>query len=58
MGKGKLAAQCCHGAVGVYKTVKEKQGEKGELWRAILDKWEWLGEKKIVTKIQNEGKMY
>ncbi len=50
MGKGKLAAQCCHGAVGCYKS-SSKYSEMA------LHQWEWLGQAKICLKCPTESEM-
>ncbi|MEM5766182.1 MAG: peptidyl-tRNA hydrolase Pth2 [Candidatus Aenigmatarchaeota archaeon] len=47
MGKGKIAAQCCHAAVGTLELVD----------REILKKWEKEGSKKIVLKVRNEKEL-
>ena len=40
MGKGKIAAQCCHGSIGSYKKTDSK----------IIKKWESNGYAKVVCK--------
>lgn len=48
MGKGKIAAQCCHAAIGSYKkTDKEK-----------IRKWENSGSAKVVLKVQSLEELY
>ncbi|KAF6020732.1 PTRH2 [Bugula neritina] len=47
MGKGKIAAQSCHAACGSVKRLTRKNPE-------VLKKWEWCGQPKIVTKVENE----
>jgi len=44
MGKGKIAAQCCHAAVGAYEEARVKIP-------AILRKWEYTGAAKIAVKV-------
>ena len=44
MGKGKLAAQCCHAAVGAYEDAKKKNP-------AGLSSWKRVGQPKIVVKV-------
>lgn len=48
MGKGKIASQCSHAAIGLYKKLILND-EKN-----LLNDWEDTGSKKIVLKIQNE----
>ena len=40
MGKGKIAAQCCHGSIGSYKRTDSK----------LIKKWESDGYAKVVWK--------
>lgn len=47
MGKGKLAAQCCHGSVLAYLDAEMKDKE-------VVEKWLDTGQKKIVLKISDE----
>ena len=52
MGKGKIAAQCCHGAIGVYKKSSKDK----------INKWENESYAKVVLKVKtleelNEIKM-
>ena len=52
MDKGKIAAQCSHSAVGLYKKlIKSKKYEK------MLEAWETNGQKKIVAKLKSEKEM-
>jgi PTH2 family peptidyl-tRNA hydrolase len=53
MGKGKIAAQCCHAAV---KAFRELQG-RGKEERAALDQWEWQGSRKVVVKVGSEEEL-
>uniref|UniRef100_A0A0A9W352 peptidyl-tRNA hydrolase n=1 Tax=Lygus hesperus TaxID=30085 RepID=A0A0A9W352_LYGHE len=48
MGKGKIAAQCSHAAVGCFKQASRKYPE-------FLDAWEYAGQPKIVVKLDNVG---
>ncbi len=48
MGKGKIAAQACHGSLGAYKRADEK----------VIDKWESEGEKKVVVKASDLRELY
>ena len=52
MDKGKIAAQCSHSAIGIYKKlIKAKKYEK------MLESWENNGQKKIVAKLKSEKEM-
>jgi peptidyl-tRNA hydrolase len=44
MGKGKMAAQCCHATLGSYKQATSKE----------IQLWELNGQAKICVKINNE----
>lgn len=50
MGKGKIAAQCSHATLGLYKKV---------LYRApkALNRWEMCAQPKVVLKIESEEDM-
>ncbi|XP_067014782.1 peptidyl-tRNA hydrolase 2, mitochondrial [Anabrus simplex] len=50
MGKGKVAAQCSHAAVGAYRQAKEKCPK-------ILRAWEECGQPKIVVKTETEQEL-
>ncbi|KAF4523634.1 hypothetical protein B566_EDAN010143 [Ephemera danica] len=50
MKKGKIAAQCCHAAVGCFRLARKKQPR-------ILSHWEGAGEPKVVLKCSNEEEM-
>ncbi len=50
MGKGKLAAQYCHGAVGCSKSSSKYS-------KRALHQWEWLGQAKICLKCPTESEM-
>jgi PTH2 family peptidyl-tRNA hydrolase len=50
MSKGKVAAQCCHAAVGCYKKLSKTNPE-------ILRHWERLGQAKITLKCNNEQEL-
>ncbi|KAF7132661.1 hypothetical protein RHSIM_Rhsim09G0213200 [Rhododendron simsii] len=47
MGKGKIAAQCSHATLGLYKKLL-RQAPKS------LNRWEMCGQVKVVVKIENE----
>ncbi|CAB3368164.1 Hypothetical predicted protein [Cloeon dipterum] len=51
MKKGKIAAQCCHAAVGCYRQALRDTPE-------LLAKWEMVGEPKIVLKCESELDMF
>ena len=50
MGKGKVAAQCCHAAVGTYKTAKRRCPD-------AVRAWETTGCAKIAVKCPNVTEM-
>ena len=50
MGNGKIAAQCCHAAVGCYKSAL-KHCPNG------LRAWEWTGCAKVAVKVPTEDEM-
>lgn len=50
MGKGKIAAQCCHAAVGVL-------GEYGSRRRTWIKQWEQIGQKKIALKVDSTAQL-
>ena len=50
MGKGKIAAQCCHAAVGCYKRARKQ-------CPAALTAWERTGCAKIALKCPTEQEM-
>ncbi len=50
MGKGKIAAQCCHATLGVFK----------KLWRKrdpVLRQWEDCGQPKVTLQVPDEQAM-
>lgn len=54
MGKGKIAAQCCHAALASYKNAEKFAPE-------YMEKWMDRGQPKIVVKLDikdNEDKLY
>ena len=52
MKPGKIAAQCGHASIGLYKKlIKSKKYEK------MLEAWETNGQKKIVAKLKSEKEM-
>jgi PTH2 family peptidyl-tRNA hydrolase len=53
MGKGKIAAQCCHAAVKAYR---ELEGMGNEAMEA-LNQWEWQGSRKVVVKVGSEDEL-
>lgn len=48
MGKGKIAAQCCHAAVSAYKKAKVNNCKE------LISAWEYDGSRKIAVKVQSE----
>jgi PTH2 family peptidyl-tRNA hydrolase len=53
MGKGKIAAQCCHAAVKAYRDISAMDAPAKE----SLDQWEWQGSRKVVVKISSEEEL-
>ncbi len=53
MGKGKIAAQCCHAAVKCVSDILSRGGEAKQL----LSKWEWQGSRKVVLKATSEDEL-
>ena len=47
MGKGKIAAQCCHASVSAFKKAKSRSPE-------LVKAWEYEGSRKIAVKVKNE----
>ncbi|KAI8540592.1 hypothetical protein RHMOL_Rhmol09G0275300 [Rhododendron molle] len=47
MGKGKIAAQCSHATLGLYKKLLRRAPKS-------LNRWEMCGQVKVVLKIENE----
>ncbi|XAR52085.1 Aminoacyl-tRNA hydrolase [Bertholletia excelsa] len=50
MGKGKIAAQCSHATLGLYKKLLHRAPK-------ALNRWEMCGQVKVVVKIENEEDM-
>ncbi|KAL4352455.1 hypothetical protein GQ457_06G014350 [Hibiscus cannabinus] len=50
MGKGKIAAQCSHASLGLYKKLLHRAPE-------ALSRWERFGQPKVVVKIDSEEDM-
>lgn len=50
MGKGKIAAQCSHAALGLYKKLLHRAPKS-------LNRWEMCGQVKVVVKIESEDEM-
>ena len=48
MGKGKIAAQCCHAAIECYKKADKNK----------IRKWENTGSAKVVLKVQSLEELY
>ncbi|XP_055800876.1 uncharacterized protein LOC129870219 isoform X2 [Solanum dulcamara] len=50
MGKGKIAAQCSHATLGLYKKLHNRAPK-------ALNRWEMCGQVKVVVKIDSEDDM-
>lgn len=50
MGKGKVAAQCAHAAVGAFSKAQKKDP-------AALEEWEYTGQAKIALKVDSEEEL-
>ncbi|PIN23511.1 peptidyl-tRNA hydrolase [Handroanthus impetiginosus] len=50
MGKGKIAAQCSHATLGLYKKIVKRAPKS-------LSRWEMCGQVKVVVKIESEDDM-
>ncbi|KAI3471309.1 hypothetical protein Pfo_027972 [Paulownia fortunei] len=50
MGKGKIAAQCSHATLGLYKKLLNQAPKS-------LNRWEMCGQVKVVVKIESEDDM-
>ncbi|KAJ4813809.1 Peptidyl-tRNA hydrolase [Rhynchospora pubera] len=50
MGKGKIAAQCSHATLGLYKKLVNRAPKS-------LNRWEMCGQVKVVVKIETEDEM-
>ncbi|XP_051138065.1 uncharacterized protein LOC127256219 [Andrographis paniculata] len=50
MGKGKIAAQCSHATLGLYKKILSRAPKS-------LSRWEMCGQVKVVLKIEREDDM-
>ncbi|XP_065085736.1 probable peptidyl-tRNA hydrolase 2 [Ochlerotatus camptorhynchus] len=50
MGKGKIAAQCGHAAVGAFEGALKKTP-------SVLRKWQHTGQAKIAVKVENEQQL-
>lgn len=50
MGKGKIAAQCSHATLGMYKKLLNRAPKS-------LNRWEMCGQVKVVVKIESEDDM-
>ncbi|MFS7897742.1 putative aminoacyl-tRNA hydrolase [Helianthus anomalus] len=51
MGKGKIAAQCSHATLGLYKKILHRAPK-------ALSRWEMCGQVKVVVKIESEDDMF
>ncbi|CAI5730965.1 unnamed protein product [Hyaloperonospora brassicae] len=50
MGKGKMAAQCCHATLGAYKRALKRTPD-------AVSAWERLGQAKVCLKVDSEEEM-
>ena len=50
MSKGKMCAQCCHAAVGVYSSIEKTHPE-------LLESWLQNGQAKIAVRINSEAEL-
>ncbi|CAM6036088.1 unnamed protein product [Sphagnum compactum] len=50
MGKGKLASQCSHATVGLYKKICNRAPK-------AVQRWETCGQAKVVTKVESEAEL-
>ncbi|KAG7580456.1 Peptidyl-tRNA hydrolase PTH2 [Arabidopsis suecica] len=50
MGKGKIAAQCSHATLGLYKKLLQRAPK-------ALNRWEYCAQPKVVVKIESEEEM-
>lgn len=57
MGKGKIAAQCCHAVVSLYDMIITEKDSHAAQWRTQLKNWERTGSKKVIAKIASEKEM-
>ena len=53
MGKGKIAAQCCHAAVKAYREL----ANHGSDAKSAVERWEWQGSRKVVVKVASEEEL-
>ncbi|CAK9299212.1 unnamed protein product [Gordionus sp. m RMFG-2023] len=59
MGKGKLAAQCCHAAVECHKqiTYKASNNNIDNIYTYFLRYWSKSGQPKIILKVESEKEL-
>ncbi|KAL9649113.1 hypothetical protein ABK040_008490 [Willaertia magna] len=55
MGKGKIAAQCCHAAVGLYRNAMLYSNNS--TWKNNIVNWEETAEAKICLKVESEQEL-
>ncbi len=53
--KGKIAAQCAHAAVALYRLISEPQSQARNL--PLLERWLFKGQAKIALKCPDEEEM-
>ena len=56
MTKGKLCAQCGHGALGAYYQAK-KWATRSAYWKKVVDRWTYEGSKKVAVKVSSEAEL-
>ena len=57
MGPGKVAAQCCHATLAVYRKAMGVTRDGCAVDPMVLQQWEGSGEAKIVLKVRNGGQL-
>lgn len=58
MGKGKIVAQACHGAVGVVGELMSGESDWGEGGKQRVQQWEERGAMKIALKVNSEQELF
>jgi PTH2 family peptidyl-tRNA hydrolase len=51
MGKGKIAAQCCHASLGAYRVALRQNP-------AYVKAWQWRGQAKIAVSVEGEETLF
>lgn len=55
MGKGKIAAQCCHASLGAFRRASSPRAP--EVWQTWLRRWLIIGQTKVAVKCPSEEEM-